>query len=133
MSKNYDFPASDFIDKGDVEKLRTVWAHLTLLATGERPPQTNGEAAGLLAEAFYAIMGEEMQAPNVGVAPAVNKYAIVDEIIKRAEAEGLTTGQVASKLGIDGDRLNNGGIAGVIRLAVDDGDDAAWIEETLFG
>jgi hypothetical protein len=56
-----------------------------------------------------------------------------DEIIQRAESAGLTAAEVASKLGIDGDRLNNGGITEVIRLAVDEGDDAAWIEETLFG
>src|SRR5438552_2452040 len=44
-----------------------------------------------------------------------------DAIIARALAVGLTAAEVASKLGIDNDRLNNGGVAEVIRLLHDEG------------
>ena len=53
-----------------------------------------------------------------------------DEITARAIAAGLTAGEVASKLGIDSDRLNNGGVAEVLRLAHDEGDDVddGWFD-----
>ena len=63
MSRSYDYMAAEHIDSEDVRRLRDAWAHLTLLATGEKPATSNAEAACLLAEAYSNIMGQEITDP----------------------------------------------------------------------
>ena len=52
-------------------------------------------------------------------------------LVDAAEAKGLTARQLVNLLGIDHDRLNNGGPAEVIRLALEHGDDPDWIAEVI--
>jgi hypothetical protein len=59
--KDYDYPAADFHEE-EKPLLRDAWAHLTLLATGEKPAMSNAEAAELIARAFSRIFGEEISA-----------------------------------------------------------------------
>lgn len=44
----------------DIECLRDVWSHLTLLATGINPPMSNTEAGELIAQYFYRLTGENI-------------------------------------------------------------------------
>lgn len=83
MSTTYDFRASEYVEDEDVERLRDVWAHLTLLATGQEPRTSNAEAAVMLATAYYGIMGEEIQEP-------VTMHRNDDRATEKELAEALT-------------------------------------------
>lgn len=81
MSKTYDFPAADHVETVDVERLRTAWAHLTLLASGQVPATSHAEAAEQIALAFYNIMGENIT--NRTVPTLIN---VCEAIIQKGEA-----------------------------------------------
>jgi hypothetical protein len=61
----------------------------------------------------------------------MTREEIVRGVVQIAEARGLTTAHLVLQAGVDPDRLNNGGLAELVSLLLDEGDDPEWIEELL--
>ncbi len=60
MSKSYDFPASELIEKADEKRLQDIWTHLTLLASGQTPETSNAEAAQIMSDVYYNLTGKNI-------------------------------------------------------------------------
>lgn len=63
------------------------------------------------------------------------RHVFADEmatgLVKAAERRGWTTDKLAAAIGITPDRLSNGGIAEVVKLAIVDGDDPDWLKKVI--
>ncbi len=55
----------------------------------------------------------------------------VDRVTKLATDAGLTAAELIPLLGVEADRINNGGISEVLRLVVAEGDDLKWVETLI--